>query len=176
MAKYRLPFSMLTSSFAGLVQAVGLFRWVFVVPILASIDESAAANSSTKETVDVVFQMINRFAGVEMGEHLGYLFSAIWTLMVCYMMRKAAFHWALWSIGSVTAIMLLFGLLEPVGDSTEFASTIVSIGYILWALWLICFGIYVLYKQRKTGMTRSDSNPTKDPRTANTDTGASAVA
>src|SRR5262249_25638369 len=50
---------------AALVQALGLLRWPFLVPLLARLDAEG-------EPVDVVFEAFHRYLGVAVGEHLGY--------------------------------------------------------------------------------------------------------
>ena len=58
---------------AAAVQFLGLIRWVFLVPFLAEADDS--------EAVDLVFEAFNRYLGVAVGEHLGYLLTGAWTTL-----------------------------------------------------------------------------------------------
>ncbi|WP_373514262.1 DUF4386 domain-containing protein, partial [Persicitalea sp.] len=61
------------------VQMVGLLRWTFVVPILADTYVQAA-DAPTKTAAVVAFRLIHQFGGVLLGEHLGQLFTVLWTV------------------------------------------------------------------------------------------------
>ena len=41
------------------------------------------ANQATREAVAVVFQAFHRYMGVAIGEHLGYIFTSAWTILLC---------------------------------------------------------------------------------------------
>jgi hypothetical protein len=66
---------------AALVQFLGLIRWPFAVPHLARLVGDPATTPATKEAVEVTFQTLNRYLGVAVGEHLGYLFTGLWTAL-----------------------------------------------------------------------------------------------
>ena len=66
---------------AAAVQFLGLVRWPFLVPYLARADADPDASAARREAIDIVFQSFNRYLGVAVGEHLGYLFTGLWTLL-----------------------------------------------------------------------------------------------
>jgi hypothetical protein len=66
---------------AAVVQFLGLIRWPFLVPYLARADADAGIGSARRETIDIVFQSFNRYLGVAVGEHLGYLFTGGWSIL-----------------------------------------------------------------------------------------------
>jgi hypothetical protein len=92
----------------------------------------------------VVFQAFNQYAGVGVGENLGYLFTGLWTALVALAMFASALPLKRWLalLGVVSAVGILVGTLEPVGF--EPAANIVVVGYILWSIWLALFGIFLL--------------------------------
>ena len=55
---------------SGLVQAMGLFRWTFLVPSLAAQYNADAATPATRDAVAVVFNAFHQYIGVAVGEHL----------------------------------------------------------------------------------------------------------
>ena len=63
------------------MQMIGLLRWVFVVPFLAN-EFVSSSSPAHREAVILSFKVIHQFAGVLMGEHLGQLFTVIWTVFV----------------------------------------------------------------------------------------------
>ena len=56
-------------SLAGLAQAIGLWRWVFVVPGLARIHADSASTQEAKLSAERAFDVLNQYGGVAIGEH-----------------------------------------------------------------------------------------------------------
>jgi hypothetical protein len=129
---------------AGVVQFLGLVRWPLLVPYLADTYLDPASSVATRESVVVVFQAFNQYAGVAVGENLGYLFTSVWTALVALAMFGSALPLRRWLglLGMVSATGILVGTLEPAGF--EPAANIVVAGYILWSIWLALTGILLL--------------------------------
>ena len=66
---------------SGLVQVIGLLRWTFVVPVLAT-DYVTTADSTTRRAIEVVFMAVHQYGGVVLGEHLGQLFTILYTVLL----------------------------------------------------------------------------------------------
>jgi hypothetical protein len=134
---------------AGLVQLLGLIRWPFLVPYLARVDADRDASPAQRETVDIVFQSFNRYLGVAVGEHLGYLLTGTWTVLVgiAFTQTTAAPGW-LGIPGVVIGAALAMCSLEFVGpaerDGWKLAATFTPITYIAWSMWLVACGIALL--------------------------------
>jgi hypothetical protein len=73
---------------SGVVQIIGLLRWVFVVPVLAT-EYVSTASASKQEAIEISFRVIHQFGGVLLGEHLGQLFTIIWTVFISLSLLKA---------------------------------------------------------------------------------------
>jgi hypothetical protein len=130
---------------AGAVQFLGLIRWSFLVPSLADIYTDSKSTQATRDSVAVVFQAFHRYAGVAIGEHLGYIFTSTWTILLCIAivatdLVNPLFGW----LGMVPAIGVLIGVFEETGFKA--AGVINAISYILWSVSLIDFGIAVLLR------------------------------
>ena len=83
----------------------------------------------------------------KIGETLGYLLTATWTLLVVVALaRRYAGRW-FQALGAVSAALVLAGVLSPLGlpviDTANFA------GYVLWSVWLIAFGVVILVHDRR---------------------------
>lgn len=144
--------SIVVGSAAALVQALGIVRWPFAVPELARRYLAAPegpAGDATRATVEVVFATLHRLLGVGIGEHLGYLLTGAWTLLVAWsiLVTSSIPAWA-GVIGIPIGVALLVGVLEFVGpnepDGWSPAGTIVPIAYLAWSAWLIALGILLL--------------------------------
>jgi hypothetical protein len=140
--------SVVIGSAAALVQGLGLVRWPFAVPELARryIAADGPEAAATRRTIEVVFATLHRLLGVGIGEHLGYLLTGLWTLLVAgSIMSTSVLPGWLGLIGIAIGLALLVGTLEFVGPNEErgwpLAGTIVPIAYIAWSIWLIALGV-----------------------------------
>lgn len=134
---------------AALVQVLGLVRWPFAVPYLARTRTDPAATDATKDAVDVVFQTLNRYLGVAVGEHLGYLFTGLWTGLVgVAAVQSEVLHPTFGVVGIVLAPLFLLGAVEFVGPfetgGWKLAGKVVPIVYSCWSVWLLATGIALL--------------------------------
>jgi hypothetical protein len=133
---------------AGLVQALGLARWPFLVPLLAR-RYAEATTDAQRAAVAVVFEAAHRYLGVAVGEHLGYLLTGAWTIVVGLALVASPDGADLlgW-LGVLLGVLLAAGSLEFVGRPGDrgwaFAERLVPIAYLGWSVWLICLGIAVL--------------------------------
>jgi Domain of unknown function (DUF4386) len=135
---------------AALVQALGLVRWPFVVPYLAREDEAAAANPARREAVDVVFQSLNRYLGVGVGEHLGYGLTGFWTVLTgVAMYQSSAVPAVLGGIGLTVGALLMLCSLEFVGkhepSGWKLAERLTPLAYVAWSIWLSATGLVLLF-------------------------------
>ena len=134
---------------AALVQFLGLVRWPFLIPYLARTDADPDASAARRDAVDVVFQALNRYLGVAVGEHLGYLLTGAWTTLtgIALTQTAAAADWVAVP-GIVIGPILMLCSLEFVGRHElagwKLAERLAPIAYIAWSLWLIVTGIALL--------------------------------
>ena len=141
--------SIVVGATASLVQALGIVRWPFAVPELARRYVGAAdgpAGEAIRQAVEVTFATLHRLIGVGIGEHLGYLLTGAWTLLVAAsILSTAVLPGWLGLVSLPIGIALLIGTLEFVGpnepDGWSLAGTIVPIAYVAWSIWLIGLGI-----------------------------------
>ena len=137
---------------SGMVQIIGLLRWVFVIPALANnyvISESA----DSREAVITSFQTIHQFGGVLLGEHLGQLFTIIWTIMISMAFIKLRIFpaWVSW-LGIIASIIYLlaqaelFATVVPGFPAWNMAG---FIGSTLWLIWLIITGVMFIKRRNR---------------------------
>jgi Domain of unknown function (DUF4386) len=135
--------SAIIGALSGLVQGMGLLRWPLLVPMLAAQYNAETATSEQRSAVAVVFNAFHQYVGVVVGEHLGYLFTGAWTILIGVMMFTSTIVSPLLGLlGIMSAVGLMTGLLEPAGWKP--AGAINAISYIAWSLWLIVCGITLL--------------------------------
>jgi len=130
---------------AGITQAIGLVRWVFVMPDLARAatgDDPAAATAAIH-----TFTLINAYGGVAVGEHLGQLLTALFAGMLAALQLGEG-HRAAAGFGFATAALLTLGtgeglMLAAGQDGSLFAIGTIT-GFLALTVWLIATGTLLL--------------------------------
>jgi hypothetical protein len=109
---------------AAAVQFAGLLRWSVVVPFVR--------DPGTFDTLNLVLGRI-------VGETLGYLGTAAFTVLVVRELAGRRFGRFVGVLGVVSAALVASGMLVPLGvpgaDLANFA------GYVLWSLWLVALAV-----------------------------------
>ena len=142
-----VPVATTVGVLAGLVQMLGLLRWVYVVPALARAYADPTLGPEQREVHAAVFRALHQYLGVGVGEHLGYLFTGIWSVLVGVAVigdGTALPSWLAWP-GIVIGAGLLVGAAEYLGPNEErgwvLAGAAIPILYIAWSVWLLAMGI-----------------------------------
>lgn len=132
----------------AVVQIIGLLRWPFVVSILAQMFTSPLSTEATRAAAVVVFQAVNQYGGVVLGEHIGQLFTILW-MVVLSLSLLAGKRFPRWFSITGLAAALVYALAQgdllataipgfPVWGAAGLA------GSLLWLAWLLILGILVL--------------------------------
>lgn len=125
---------------AGLLQALGLLRWTVLVPMLAADYTAPGATDLDKALAASAFDTANAYLGMGVGEHMGYLLTALFTVAIAAVIVK---RWAIMAWGGVVlALGVAAGMLEVFGIGG--VSAINAIAYMGWSLWAVILGLLVL--------------------------------
>lgn len=132
----------ITGALAGLVQAIGLLRWVFVVPLLAHQTAHGATLSAVQS-----FELIHAYGGVAIGEHLGQLLTALFVGQLS-LLQVRDHHRVTAVTGMVTATALVIGTGEGLAivlgnDGGQFALATI-LGFLGLTAWLIATGLTLI--------------------------------
>jgi hypothetical protein len=149
--KFSLVRTATTLGLIGLIaQLIGLLRWTFVVPILAGNYQTGS--QTTKEATLITFEALHQFGGVILGEHIGQLFTIIWTALMTYAFAKLKLFPS-WTIGLGYLSALIYLLAQ-----TELFATVMPdvpvldwaglLGSSLWLIWLMCIGFQLIQKKQ----------------------------
>jgi hypothetical protein len=141
-----VPLAVTIGVLAGLVQMLGLLRWVYLVPSLARTDADPVLEGGQREANVAIFRAMHQFLGVGVGEHLGYLFTGIWSVLigVAIIGGELLASWMGWA-GTVVGAGLIIGSAEFLGPNEEhgwaLAGSAIPILYVAWSLWLLAIGV-----------------------------------
>lgn len=127
---------------AGFAKALGITRWLFLMPGLATAYTDPAATPATQDAIAVVYQAFNAYAG-GLGELVGVgLFAGIWTILISVAALRRG-----WTIigyaGFAAAALLLSTLLSVVGIESPIVLTLSGI---LWQFWTLALAITIWRK------------------------------
>jgi hypothetical protein len=130
----RMRLAVRVGMLAAGVQVIGLLRWPLLVPGYASDRDEDG------------FRTASDILGTAIGETLGYALTATWTILVVLAVgRVVAGRWFA-VLGLASAGLVAVGVLSPldlpVVDEANF------IGYVLYSVWLIAFGVVLLVRER----------------------------
>jgi hypothetical protein len=141
-----VPLAVTVGVLAGLVQMLGLLRWVYLVPSLARANVDPGLESGQREANIAVFRAMHQYLGVGVGEHLGYLLTGIWSVLTGVAIASSELipAWLGW-VGIVVGAGLIIGSAEFLGrdeeDGWALAGAAIPILYVAWSLWLLAMGI-----------------------------------
>jgi Domain of unknown function (DUF4386) len=133
---------------AAVVQVVGLSRWPLLVPSLADRATDPGASPADRADAADTFELIGAVLGTGIGETLGYLLTAAWTVLLVQAFRHGAGTWFA-ALGLTAAALVLVGVVVPLGvPGADLAN---FVGYIVWSLWLIGLAVH-LWRHQGEGL------------------------
>ena len=144
-----VPLATIFGVLAGLVQMLGLLRWVYLVPVLARTYADPSLTPDQREVQAAIFRALHQYLGVGVGEHLGYLFTGIWSILigVGVIQGTALPTWLGWP-GVLIGAGLVAGSAEFLGPNEErgwdLGGAAIPNLYIAWSVWLLAMGIALI--------------------------------
>jgi len=134
---------------SGVLQAMALLRWTFVIPGVAASYAAAAPGSAESAAAVGAYTTLNAYAGVAIGEHLGQLLLMVWTLGVGLALLKqgGALRWIgafglatlpVWSVGQTELLSTVMPEL-PVIEVIPYA-------FMAWEVWLLVLGVAMIVR------------------------------
>jgi hypothetical protein len=135
---------------SALVQAIGLLRWVFVVPLLAETTTNPASSEATKTSAIQLFQAFHQFGGVLLGEFIGQLLLAIWTLLIVIRLYQTqAVPRIMAYMGAITLPLWMIGMTEHLHTVIPSVTIIPTTpaAFMLWQVWLLFCAVALFIKR-----------------------------
>ena len=126
---------------AGAFQLMGFMRWPIVVPYLAE-QMAGARSDDARNVIGLLEGLLNRYAGMTIGEHLGFLAQGSWTLLIsAAMLRGPLFSWVYGIVGVVLGVLLFAGALEQLGGALAVLGMVSAPVSAAWLGWLVMCGV-----------------------------------
>jgi Domain of unknown function (DUF4386) len=122
-----------------ITRCLGIIRWLVAMPALAALYTDASISTATRESIAVVYRVLNDYVG-SVGEVLGVsLFAALWLAIVSLkiLQTKVLPKW-LGYLGLVSATLLAVQLVKLFGLEL---GAFISISVSVLQLWFLAMGI-----------------------------------
>ena len=122
---------------ASIAKALGIVRWLFVMPALAAAWVAPDATEATRAAISITFDALNAYAG-GVGELMGVgLFAGVWTVLLSVALMRRGMR----MIG-------LFGFVAAAGLFTTLPSVLglesailLTLSGIVWQLWTAALAV-----------------------------------
>jgi len=126
---------------AGAFQLMGFMRWPIAVPYLAE-QMANAPSAEVQSTVALLEGLLNRYAGMVIGEHLGFLAQGAWTILVSLaMFRGRLFAWPYGFVGLLLGLLIAVSAFEQLGGPFEAIGFLSAPASAAWLGWLLMCGV-----------------------------------
>lgn len=100
---------------AAMMNVLGFLRWPFLVPVLAERYADPSLSEAARVSLETTFLAFHTYAGVGIGEHLGFTFLALWLITGGLALHGTAVpNWLGW-LWVVTGVGTFVGVFEQVG-------------------------------------------------------------
>lgn len=130
---------------AGAFKALGIVRWLFVMPKLAESYVDPAADEATRTAIAVTFDALNAYSG-GLGEIMGVgLFVGIWTVLLSIgLLRQGGAARPLGWVGVVAALLVLSTMISILGVD---AGPVPTVAQVVWQFWSAALAVWLLRGQ-----------------------------
>ncbi len=131
-------------------QALGFSRWIFTVPMLAKAYFAPNATEASKQSIALMYDTLNRYLGMTVGEHLGFIAMGVWTLVLAWQVGVAGiasrrFSSALAWIGYTTGALVIVSAGEHFGGSTAGVFAVLNIiANTVWTMWIVALAVVIV--------------------------------
>jgi hypothetical protein len=131
----------------ALFQSIGFCRWIFLMPFLTSQYFQQPEN---QYTISLIYETLNHYAGMTIGEHLGFIAMGFWTITLGVIIyQHTGFKKWLGVIGVIIGGLIIASVLEHFGGSSAtFFASLNVLANILWVFWLIIISFFIFFQQK----------------------------
>lgn len=133
----------------ALFQAIGFSRWVFTIPMIAEQYFSPTATETSKQAAALLYDTLNRYLGMTVGEHLGFISMGAWTIVLAWQVGAVGIvserlSRILAVSGYAIGVLTMLSSGEHFGGNTAaFFAVMNIIANTLWIFWLLAIAVVV---------------------------------
>lgn len=139
----------------AIFQAIGFSRWVFTIPMIAHAYFAPNTAETSKQALALMYETLNRYLGMTVGEHLGFLSMGAWTIVLAWQFGKAGVaservsRILVWT-GYATGVLTVLSAGEHFGGASAPLFAVLNIiANTVWIFWLVGLAI-LFYRSERT--------------------------
>jgi hypothetical protein len=127
-------------SATGVLWALGYARWPITMPYLADLHRHGDQQRASE-----LYELLNRYAGMTVGEHLGFITMGLFAIALAVALRRAGLGppWlALAGIG--VGLLIAVTAYEQYDNGAEILGLLNGVANTVWFLWLAAIGVVLV--------------------------------
>ncbi len=127
----------------GVFWALGYTRWPVAVPYLSDMYKTGDAGK--KERAAELYGLLNRYAGMTVGEHLGFITMGVFAIALAVGLRRGGIgpRW-LFPVGIFGGVLIAITSFEQYNPDLEILGALNGLANTVWFLWMIAIGVVLL--------------------------------
>ncbi|MCE2995467.1 MAG: DUF4386 domain-containing protein [Cyclobacteriaceae bacterium] len=126
----------------AIFQVIGLCRWILVVPFLSDAYFDKNTSDSIKPMIELIYETLNHYAGMTIGEHLGFIAMGCWTIALTKVIELG--RW-LQVTGQLIGFLLIAPTIEQFGGTAAPLFGVLNfIANTFWTVWILLLSIHFL--------------------------------
>ncbi len=124
----------------GVFWSLGYARWPIAMPYLSNLHQTG-----NKERASELYELLNRYAGMTVGEHLGFVSMGVFAVALAIGLRQAGIgpKW-MFFVGIGGGVLIAITAYEQYNPSAEIFGALNGLANTIWFLWLLALGVVLL--------------------------------
>jgi Domain of unknown function (DUF4386) len=128
-------------------QLLGWVRWPVTVPHLSDA-YAAASDETTRTAAGASYDVLNRYAGAALGEHLGWLLQGMWAVGVAVLLAGVVGIPRWFSLVGTLLALVWWPLLSLAGvTEAAWVNATGTTVYSVWFVWVLVLGLLVTFRR-----------------------------
>jgi hypothetical protein len=129
----------------GVFWSLGYARWPIAVPYLADLYKNG-----DKERAGELYELLNRYAGMTVGEHLGFITMGVFAIALAFGLKQAGIgpKW-MFPVGLVGGALIAITAYEQYNPDATIFGALNGLANTIWFVWLLALGV-VLVRAKST--------------------------
>ncbi len=126
----------------AIFQVIGFCRWIIVLPFLSDTYFDKNTTDSVKLMIELIYETLNHYAGMTIGEHLGFIAMGCWTIALTKVVEMG--RW-LKVFGQLIGFLLIAATIEQFGGTAAPLFGVLNfIANTFWTAWILLLSIHFL--------------------------------
>lgn len=133
----------------GIFWSLGYTRWPVAVPFLSDMYKSGDA--AEKQRASELYGMLNRYAGMTVGEHLGFIAMGVFAIALAIGLRRGNVgpRWFL-PVGVFAGVLIAITSYEQYNPDVAALGALNGLANTVWFLWMIAIGVVLLRRSKQS--------------------------